>query len=248
MTLDRNLRWDGCHNTRDLGGLPTTHGRTTRWGAVVRSDAPDHLTAAGWAALAAHGIRTIIDLRNDQERPPDPALPVDGLTVVHVPLDDAADRQFWEHVRAGDLDGSPLYYQPFLDRKPQRCATAVAAVADAPPGGVLVHCGIGRDRTGLVSLLLLALVGVAPEVIVADYELSNARLRPLWAARGERDWGLVIQEVLARRRTTTRELLHDLLAVLDADAYLRAAGLGTDALTAIRARLLRPPEHDQEPD
>jgi hypothetical protein len=66
-----------------------------------------------------------------------------------------------------------------LEHKAERCAAAVAAVADARPGGVLVHCTIGRDRTGLVSLLLLALVGVAPADIADDYELSNPRLEPL---------------------------------------------------------------------
>jgi protein-tyrosine phosphatase len=55
----------------------------------------------------------------------------------------------------------------------------VAAVADARPGGVLVHWTIGRDRAGLVSLLLLALAGVAPADIADDYELSNPRLEPL---------------------------------------------------------------------
>ena len=81
----RYLTWDGCFNARDLGGLPTTDGGTTRWSAVVRSDHLDHLTAAGWAALEAHGIRTIIDLRNDEERPADSAPRAAGITTVHGP-------------------------------------------------------------------------------------------------------------------------------------------------------------------
>ena len=81
------------------------------------------------------------------------------VATVHVPMDDVDDTRFWREMWDGGLDGTPLYYRPFLERKPERCVAAVAAVADAPPGGVLVHCGIGRDRTGLVALLLLALVG-----------------------------------------------------------------------------------------
>jgi hypothetical protein len=62
--MDRRvLVWDGCANVRDLGGLRTWNGRMTRWGAVVRSDTPAKLTAAGWSALYAYGIRTIISLR-----------------------------------------------------------------------------------------------------------------------------------------------------------------------------------------
>ena len=60
---NRVLVWDGCNNVRDLGGLRTCAGVTTRWKAVVRSDSPARLTAAGWAALYGYGIRTIITLR-----------------------------------------------------------------------------------------------------------------------------------------------------------------------------------------
>ena len=62
---ERVLYWDGCTNARDLGGLGTSDGRMTRWGAVVRSDTPARLTATGWSALYAYGIRTIITLRTD---------------------------------------------------------------------------------------------------------------------------------------------------------------------------------------
>ncbi|WP_219463401.1 tyrosine-protein phosphatase, partial [Nonomuraea rhizosphaerae] len=50
-----DLSWDGCHNVRDLGGLPAGPGRRTRRGAVVRSDTPDRLTEAGWAGGLAYG-------------------------------------------------------------------------------------------------------------------------------------------------------------------------------------------------
>ena len=67
MTVDRHLDWDGCFNVRDLGGLRTADGRRTRRGAAVRVDGLNRLTATGWAALWAHGVRTVIDLRNDDE-------------------------------------------------------------------------------------------------------------------------------------------------------------------------------------
>ena len=235
--MDRHLDWDGCFNGRDLGGLRTTDGRETRWRAIVRSESLDRLTPAGWAALRAYGIRTIVDLRNDHELVGE--TPV-GLTRVHVPLDDLADTEFWTEAWGNDLDGTPLYYRPFLERKPERCAAAVAAVARAERGGVLVHCGGGRDRTGLVILLLLALVGVEPEEIVADYELSNVRLPPFWAARGEEDQRPIIDEILARKKTSARALLLDLLDWLDPEAYVRSAGLGADDVAAVRSRLLAP--------
>jgi protein-tyrosine phosphatase len=74
MTEDRHLQWDGCTNVRDLGGLCSRDGRAIRRGALVRADALDRLSAEGWAALEAHGVRTVIDLRNGDELGPDAAL------------------------------------------------------------------------------------------------------------------------------------------------------------------------------
>jgi len=240
VTADRHLNWEGCFNARDLGGLHTLDGRTTRFGAVVRSDSLDHLTPAGWAALEAYGIRTIVDLRNDEERRAGSETSAAGITTVHVPLDDITDTELWEYIWGNGLDGSPLYYRLFLERKPDRCAAAVAAVARAAPGGVVVHCGVGRDRTGLVTLLLLALARVEADDIASDYELSTERLRAFWAARGEEDQGPEIEGLLARANTTARALLIDILDILDVEAYLRTAGLGADDLGAVRTRLVGP--------
>jgi protein-tyrosine phosphatase len=238
--IDRNLTWDGCFNVRDLGGLPASDGREVRWGALVRSDGIDRLTAAGWAALQRHGVRTVVDLRDEEEIGPDAAPRPSGLVTVRVPLDDVADTAFREYRRANEMEGNPLYYAPFLDKHPGRCAAAIAAVARADAGGVLVHCAVGRDRTGLITLLLLALVGVRSEDIAADYELSTERLRSHYAAAGIEDRGPQIQRVLARKGTTARDVLLRTLAGLDVVAYLRSAGLRDVELAALRDRLLEP--------
>ena len=168
MSIDRDLKWDGCFNVRDLGGLRTSDGRTTRRGAIVRADSLDRLTPVGWSALKAHGIRTIVDFRNDDELGTSADKRQADVNFMHVPLDDLADASFWGYWSSGPQFGTPLYYRPFLDRKPERCAAAMAAVARADPGGVVIHCGGGRDRTGLVTLLLLGLVGAEPDEIASD--------------------------------------------------------------------------------
>ena len=174
--MNRHLTWDGCANVRDLGGLRTRDGRAIRSGALVRADALDRLSAAGWAALEAHGVRTVIDLRNDDELGTDAAPRPAGLTTLHLPLDGVEDTEFWQDWHGRPEFGTPLYYRPFLDHFPERTAAVLTAIARAEPGGIAVHCGIGRDRTGLITILLLALVGVDLDGITADYALSEPRV------------------------------------------------------------------------
>jgi hypothetical protein len=236
---ERHLDWDGCFNVRDLGGLPTRDGGVTRHGAVVRADALDALSAAGWEALVAHGVRTVVDLRNDDERThADAAARPAGVTTVHVALDGAEDPEFWADWESGPEFATPLYYRPHLDRFPERSVAAVRAIARAAPGGVAFHCARGRDRSGQVAILLLALAGVTPQAIAADYALSGERLRALYAARGEDDDGAQLDTFLARRGTTAQALIVALLAELDLEAHLRAAGLTDADVTALRRRLV----------
>lgn len=155
-----------------------------------------------------------------------------------MPLDGVEDTEFWRYLNDEQLNGTPLYYEPFLERKPDRCADAVAAVAHAKPGGVIFHCGAGRDRTGLLTLLLLALVDVEPELIAADYELSTELLRALFAALGREDQGPLLAQILVDKGTTAREAMLATLDGFDVEAYLLAAGLGPDDLARVRSRLL----------
>ena len=235
---DRDLEWEGCFNVRDLGGLPTTAGRVTRRGAVVRADTLDGLIAAGRAALVAHGVRTVVDLRNDDERRADATPRAAGITTVHVAVDASEDHEFWDTWANGPQFGTPLYYRPHLDRFPERSVAALRAIARAGPGGVAFHCVGGRDRSGQVAILLLALAGVAPEAIAADYALSGERLRARHLARGEEDQGALLDAFLTQRGTTAEALVVALLAQLDVESHLRAAGLTEEDVAALRVRLL----------
>jgi hypothetical protein len=236
----------------------------TSFGAFVRAADPRFVTAAGWREAHGAGMRTIVDLRNDEEiRPtvgqnptelagsarftPDangPTAP-HGFTRREVPLDDIEDIAFWRDLNERELNGTPLYYRPFLARKAHRCAAAIIALATAPPGGVLFHCGAGRDRTGLIALLLLALADVEPEAIAADYDMSSEHTQALFTAMGQPDQAPYLAALMARRHTTNRAAILELLHDFDAHDYLRTVGVSDHHLDTLRRRLLAPGPHQR---
>lgn len=221
----RVLVWDGCTNVRDLGGLSTSDGRMTRWGAIVRSDSPARLTAAGWSALYAYGVRTIITLRTHGmvEDELDVTPPHSDLATVQVAIEDVTDTEFVQQWVTTNLWGTPLYYRDALRRWPGRHAAVISAIAQARPGGVLFHCIRGHDRTGIIALLLLALAGVTPEDMIADYELSPDPYR---------------EKLLEREHSSVREAFLNALEGLEIDGYLSMGGVSQADLAAVRKRLL----------
>lgn len=236
----RHLDWDGCFNVRDLGGLPAAGGAKTARRALVRADSLSRLSAAGWQALLDHGVRTVIDLRNpgEREQAPDLARRPAELETVLAPLDGVEDRGFWRSIEATPEFGTPIYYRAHLMRKPELAAGAVKAIAHAAPGGVAFHCAGGRDRTGELAMVSLALAGVPAVEIAADYELSAERQRGLWAALGQPDQDPEIKAYLADRGTTAGAVIETTLASLDLESTLAAGGLAADDVEALRTRLL----------
>jgi protein-tyrosine phosphatase len=225
--VSRDLHWEGCLNVRDLGGLPHPGGETA-FGAVVRADNPGRLTESGWRAATGYGIRTVVDLRSDPERGEDPP-PRPGLHYTRLSL--------FEH-----FDDNPAYHDEFaarvvgrsvadrylalyleaLELDTARFAQAFRAIAHAPAGGVLIHCAGGKDRTGVLSALLLRLVEVPVELVEADYVHSERRLGVVDSAPA----GVVT------RALAGLEARHG-----SAAGYFRHVGASTDEIERVRTRL-----------
>ena len=220
------------HNLHDLGGLATPVG-TIRHGRLFRSANPDGLTASGWQQLHDAGIRTIVDLRNDDELV-DSVRPSE-LRVERRPVEDQGDPEFMDVW--GDRLGSPEYYLETTRRWPELIAAAVSAVTDAPDGGVLIHCMAGRDRTGMITAIVLELVGADRDTIFADYALSAREINAWWRVHGGPK-GSRTDDELAGDLTDARVSLDAFLDELSAADYLLAAGVTPDQLSRIRARLL----------
>ncbi len=180
MRAVRHWDFEGCFNFRDLGGWKTEGGATVRWRRLFRSDAVHLMTQPD--VDRAHrelGIRTIIDLRSELEIKLGGAGGLAELVDArhHMPLSSrnvaAADATV---ALASSDDRSPGamadQYLAILEGSSDLIVGAVEALArdEALPG--VFFCAAGKDRTGVLSAVVLGALGVRKVDIVEDYVLT----------------------------------------------------------------------------
>lgn len=229
----------GTLNFRDVGGLPAGDGRT-RSGVLYRSGNLAHVDEAGAASLRRLGLRRIIDLRDDDEVRWAPSM-VEGLDLVtqRVPMFLGSVMSFFE-----EDANLPGMYSSLIDGSADKVVEVVRGILNDQP--VLVHCTVGKDRTGVTVALTLAAAGVDPEAVVADYArtealLPEARNREVVARlRALHPESLHLEDLATRSPAPVmREVLERLDAVFGSPAdYLRAHGLGDDELEELRRILV----------
>jgi protein-tyrosine phosphatase len=152
----------------------------------------------------------------------------DCVATVEVDLDGLENQAFWKDYWDNGLVGTALYYLPHLAAMPERAGAALTAVITARHGGVLFHCMGGRDRTGMIAMLLLAAADVEPDDIVEDY-LETVRLGDLRAASANRNNDEEELEQLCRSRgTTTAGAMRTAVTSLDLEQMLRGSGISTE--------------------
>ncbi|WP_327681505.1 tyrosine-protein phosphatase [Kitasatospora sp. NBC_00458] len=175
-------------NFRDPAVLADPDNRWIRPGVVHRSAQPyPSADQAVVDQLNGAGIRTVVDLRGDAEADPEDwsAAAAAGIEIVAAriqPTNPALDACMREMTTAADLGA---FYLLMAESAPESVVLAVEAAAR--PGGVLLHCAAGKDRTGLLVALLLDLVGVPAEEIVADYARTNEALTQIFEILAERN-------------------------------------------------------------
>jgi protein-tyrosine phosphatase len=177
---ERKLPLDGPRNFRDLGGYPTREGRRVRWGQIFRADSLADLSEADIAYLQRLGLARVIDLRGNAEVSERPNRLAGRAPFAYVQLpigeSDLSPAEWARKFEAGEfgeIDASWLVrgYQRTLDERAHRVGAVLKQLAAAPSPAVF-HCTAGKDRTGIVSAVLLLLLGVPREVVVGDYSLT----------------------------------------------------------------------------
>ena len=240
----RKLAWDGYQNARDLGGLPTALSTTgeTIFGRVARGPRRELLTDEGWQDARSWGIAAIVDLRCANEigaREGDPAVAAEatsGISLVNAPTEDQDNPEFRD-VCFPILD-SPEYWRHNWRILPDLVLGSLNAIADAP-AGVLVHCSAGRDRTGMISAILLGNAGVSPTDVAADYAESVRAMAGVKAHSPTNDrqaaWGPdEVENWIAKTAPIVEEV------AADPYAALLAIGASDDLRIRLRALLTEP--------
>lgn len=176
------LSWDGLYNLRELGAYPTADGRFTRSGVLFRSEAFFRLSSDAIDRLfQSLNLATIIDLRSNQERQMQGFVEnSEGRKLLHLPLLDVSVDS--------DLDrDQPDYlthvYRSILASEPPSLREALSTIANPDNWPLLFHCAAGKDRTGIVAILTLALANVPDDLIAADYALTEHALQRVLAAK-----------------------------------------------------------------
>lgn len=239
MSETGNLGVSGALNFRDVGGLPAAGGRT-RSGVLYRSGNLARLSAAGRDSLREIGLRRIVDLRDDAEVAYEPTDLGDLPVAVHrVPLFAGSVASFFE----ADVTLDSLY-RTLVEESAEAIVEVVRTIATGGP--VLVHCTVGKDRTGVTVALALAAVEVEADAIVADY----ARTESLLPAERNAKVVAYLERAHPEARNLTdlatrspapvmSGLLDDLRARYGAPVeFLRAHGLSDDELRELRRVLI----------
>lgn len=224
-------------NVRDLGGLPTGDGGSTRRGVLLRAASPGYASVSDVDRARRLGLTTFVDLRRP-DHDPDWRDATPGVTILDADLVSGL-RPPREEISAENL------LRFLLDGGREAVAGAVRTITTAarrsPP--VVFHCHTGKDRTGLIAILMLSLATVPADAIVEDYLASNPGFeemrRTLTAEMGSEFQAGAPPAV---RGPVVRTAAGNALRFLEdsggAAAYLESAGLTADEIEQA-ASLLR---------
>lgn len=199
----RRLPLKKLFNTRDLGGLPTEDGKTIAHGKLIRSGKLYKLPEKTVDELKKLGVTTVIDLRIFTEKEEHPDTLWEGVKYVHLPVLCTAtpgitreksmrktfvleSKRIKEEFGTADNYMIEMYCSILLSEEPQKMLAQAMRLIIENEGCILWHCSGGKDRAGILAMLVENLLGVSEEVIFTDFKasLKFQRARFFWNRAG----------------------------------------------------------------
>jgi protein-tyrosine phosphatase len=238
---NRYIALDGAYNFRDLGGYPAMNGKQTASGVFYRSDSLHQLSTKDQQRLIEMGLNAVIDLRNGHEvsHQPNSFASVSEVNYHPLPVFSSAIVSSERQVPFR-LDALYIYIVDY-------CHPALKLIfqqlLDAQHHCTVFHCKAGKDRTGVVSAILLDLVGVPHEIIVEDYLVTESNIAPLMEQLRESRPPGVSPEAYEPLLETRAEYIEALLSHLKnhyrgSYGYLQHLGLTDAEIQTLQAKFI----------
>lgn len=231
MNTQRRYPLENIVNCRDLGGYPSKYG-CTQFGRFIRCGTVGRPTEDDIEMLKKLNVSTVIDLRGDFEFN-DQNNGFERLTdnVNHVSLYELNVAE----AKNVKMTLSEVY-EYIVDNYRDNIGKALKAVAEAPAGTVLYHCFLGKDRTGILTLMLLTIAGVDEDDIVADYQLTYTYLENYIRTHADSLW-----DTDAEMHYSLPQTMRTLISYIkekygSVENYIRTTGIGDEDTAKIRKR------------
>ena len=226
----RWVKLDGTRNCRDLGGIPVAKG-ITKFGVLYRSDALNLLSEADQQRLQALNLAAIIDFRAafEIDKAPNQLVPALAAKQKNCAFLPKSTHAMFDMVNNGELDAAGVQrfmcqqYRILTLEHAREYRQVLDDVLAANGQALLYHCTSGKDRTGMISAIILAALGADDEDIIEDYTLTNGRIEPIAYLKASNDPSIV-QHIMAAAplymQTALQTMRHEFGSV---DGYLTQA-------------------------